>query len=89
MTRNTMFLLEIQNDEPKCLKTCVEDNSWLWHLCFGHLNFGGLKLLCTKGMVNGLPSVDHLDQLCKGCLLGKQSRKSVPVEATSRAKEKL
>ena len=40
-------------------------------------------------MVNGLLLVDHPDQLCEGCLLEKQSKKSFPREATSRAKEKL
>ena len=32
-------------------KTEVQDESWLWHFKFGHLNFGGLKLLHTKNMV--------------------------------------
>jgi hypothetical protein len=29
----------------------VEDDSLLWHFSFGHLNFGGTKLLHTKDMV--------------------------------------
>ena len=27
----------------------VKDENWLWHLRFGHLNFGGLNLLYKKG----------------------------------------
>jgi hypothetical protein len=73
MTINRMFLLNIQADVAKCLKTFLKDSSWLWHLRFGHENFGGLKLLAQKKMVNGLPSID---QLCKECLVGKQFRKT-------------
>jgi hypothetical protein len=29
---NRMFLLNIQTDVAKCLKTCLKDSSWLWHL---------------------------------------------------------
>ena len=39
--------------------------------------------------MKGLPSIDHPDQLCEGCLFGKQSRKCFPKEATSRAKDPL
>ena len=31
--------------------TEVQDESWLWHFRFGHLNFGGMNLLHTKNMV--------------------------------------
>ena len=42
MTRNKMFLLNIQHDVIRCLKVYFKDSSWLWHLRFRHLNFGGL-----------------------------------------------
>ncbi|KAJ4716700.1 Retrovirus-related Pol polyprotein from transposon TNT 1-94 [Melia azedarach] len=51
MSKNRMFSLNIQNDVAKCLKVCYKDASWLWHLRFGHLNFGGLELLAKKEMV--------------------------------------
>ncbi|KAK2974858.1 hypothetical protein RJ640_001909 [Escallonia rubra] len=63
MTRNRMFLLNIQNDVAKCLKSCVRDSSWLWHLRLGHLHFGGLNLLSRKEMVKGLPHISHPNQL--------------------------
>ena len=40
-------------------QTEVQDESWLWHFRFGHLNFGGMKLLHTKNMVKGLPLIDR------------------------------
>ncbi|KAK2965409.1 hypothetical protein RJ640_001486 [Escallonia rubra] len=63
MTRNRMFLLNIQSDVAKCLKSCVRDSSWLWHLRLGHLHFGGLNLLSRKEMVKGLPHISHSNQL--------------------------
>lgn len=71
------------------MKSCVKDPSWLWHLHFGHLNFGGLTALSKYKMVYGLPSIDHPHQLCEGCLFVKQSRRSFPKEAISRANKPL
>ncbi|GAU35304.1 hypothetical protein TSUD_389290 [Trifolium subterraneum] len=63
MSRNRMFVLNIQNDVAQCLKMCYKEESWLWHLRFGHLNFGGLELLSKKEMVRGLPYINHPNQL--------------------------
>nr|GFB49048.1 copia-type polyprotein [Tanacetum cinerariifolium] len=84
-----MFILNIQHDEAKCLKSCLEDHSWIWNMRYGHLNFGELKLLSSKGMVKGLDQIDHPNQVCEGCLFGKHARSSFPKESTSRAKEPL
>ncbi|KAK2983322.1 hypothetical protein RJ640_016060 [Escallonia rubra] len=89
MSSNMMFLMNIHHDASKCLKACFDNQSWLWHLRLGYLNFGGLKLLSTKNMVKGLPSIDQPDQLYEGCLVGKQHRHSFPKESISRAKASL
>ncbi|KAK4854716.1 hypothetical protein QYF36_000407 [Acer negundo] len=89
MTKNRMFMLNIQTDAAKCLKPCLKYSSWAWHLWFGHLNFGGLRLMAKKNMVNGLPYIKHPNQFCEGCFFGKQSRQSFPKESFSRAKEPL
>ncbi|KAH9719925.1 hypothetical protein KPL70_005931 [Citrus sinensis] len=68
-------------------KVPVKDPFWIWHLRYGHLNFGGLELLFKKNMVKGLSYINHPDQLCEGCLLGKQFRKSFPNESNSRAQK--
>nr|GEX20160.1 copia-type polyprotein [Tanacetum cinerariifolium] len=73
----------------KCLKSCLEDHSWLWHMRYGHLNFGDLKLVSSKGMVKGLDHIDHPNQVCEGCHFWKHARSSFPKESTSRAKEPL
>ena len=38
MSRNRVFMLNIQKDLEKCLEACHKDTTWLWHLRFGHLN---------------------------------------------------
>ena len=52
-----------------------------------------LEIWSTQGLgdekiVKGMPSINHPNQLCEACLLGKNAR-SFPKEANSRAKEPL
>nr|GEY39331.1 retrovirus-related Pol polyprotein from transposon TNT 1-94 [Tanacetum cinerariifolium] len=89
MTKDRMFILNIQHDEAKCLKSYLDDHSWLWHMRYGHLNFGDLKLLSSKGMVKGLDHIAHPNQVCEGYLFGKHARSLFSKEATSRAKDPL
>ena len=67
----------------------AKGENWLWHLRFGHLNFGGLNLLHKKGMVKGLPLNEKPDNLCEGCILGKQHRERFPSGKRIREKEPL
>ena len=66
-------------------QTEVRDESWLWHFKFGHLNFGGLKLLHTKNMVKGLPLIDIPERVCEGCIFSKQHRETFPIGKSHRA----
>eukprot|EP00253_Pinus_taeda_P007976 PITA_07976 len=99
MIRNRMFPLRIRADLKKkneiaavtqeAFQSVPKDENWLWHLRFGHLNFGGLNLLSRKGMVKGLPLIEKPDSLCEGCILGKQHRESFPSGKSIRAKAPL
>ena len=89
MTKNRMFLLNLKTSGAKCLKSCVDNPSLIWHMQFGHLNFGGLKALGYKKMVKGIPAIDHPDQLCEACLLGKHSRRSFLKQSTLRSTKPL
>ncbi|GJV35247.1 retrovirus-related pol polyprotein from transposon TNT 1-94 [Tanacetum coccineum] len=89
MTGEEDLFVEMEQSIAKCLKSCQEDHSWLWHMRYGHLNFGDLKLLSSKGMVKGLDQIDLPNQVCEGCLFGKHARSSFLKKATSRAKEPL
>ncbi|KAL0400394.1 UNVERIFIED_CONTAM: Copia protein [Sesamum radiatum] len=85
MTSNWMFKLNVKTVESKCLQACINDSSWIWHMRFGHLNFEGLKMLGKKNIVRGVTKINHPNQLCEACLLGKHARKSFPKESLSRA----
>ena len=95
MTSNRLFPLRIVPDIKGKTKTGVafqtevQDESWLWHFIFGHLNFGGLKLLHTKNMVKGLPLIDRPERVCEGCIFGKQHRETFPVGKSYRARTPL
>ena len=53
MSSNRLFPLKITSVQS-CLVAEVKDYSWLWHFCYDHLSFGGLKTLQQKNMVAGL-----------------------------------
>ncbi|GKB87228.1 retrovirus-related pol polyprotein from transposon TNT 1-94 [Tanacetum coccineum] len=85
--RTNGILIEEVTGEAFNLKE--EDHSWLWHMRYRHLNFGDLKLISSKEMVKGFDQIDHPNQVCEGCLLGKHARSLFLKEATSRANEHL
>ncbi|KAL1120205.1 hypothetical protein V6Z11_D01G151600 [Gossypium hirsutum] len=55
ITHNRLFTIDIESGELKCMENAIKDDSWLWHLRFGHLGFSSLKVLSKENMVNGLP----------------------------------
>ena len=69
-----MFPVDIHMGDFKCLNAIVNNESWLWHLRFGHLNFQSLENLSKRNLVNGLPHIHHPDQLCEACIFGKNHR---------------
>ncbi|XP_074328419.1 uncharacterized protein LOC141666328 [Apium graveolens] len=74
---------------PKSLKSVIKNDSWLWHLRYGHLGFSGLKLLSKTKMVDGFPEINEPENLCEACVKGKQHRQSFPVGKSWRAKRPL
>ena len=89
MTRNRMFPLHLNTKVEKCFQGLMKNESWRWHLRFGHLNFSGLKLLSTAGMVRGLPTIDPPSHTCEVCIIGKQTRLPFPNGKSWRAEAPL
>ena len=59
----------------------------LWHCRLGHMSEKGMKVLCSKGLLPGLKSVDI--GLCKDCVFGKQKRVSFSKGGRTLKKQKL
>lgn len=77
MTKNKMFPLQFSCHEDHALVVNVENESYLWHLQYGHLHFNGLKLPSQKKMVVTLPLINHIGGVCEGCVCGKQQRSTL------------
>lgn len=89
MSRNRMFPLPLRTETVSFFSTLMNDTSWLWHLRFGHLNFNGLQFLAKNDVVTGLPLLEKSNQVCEGCILGKQHRDSFQMGKARRATQQL
>jgi hypothetical protein len=79
---NRLYVLNVQVAQPLCLAAHRDDEAWQWHERFGHLHFEALKRLSAKGMVQGLPSFEHVEQFCDVCVLMKQTRLPFPQQSS-------
>jgi hypothetical protein len=59
---NRLYLLKLHLSAPICLAAKTTDKAWLWHGQYGHLNFRALRELGVKGMVEGLPLLDRVEE---------------------------
>lgn len=85
MAKNRMFPLHLNTSLKKCFYGSIDNESWRWHLRYGHLNFNGLKLLHEANMVQGLPAIEQQNHVCEVCTLGKQHRLPFPNGGSRRA----
>lgn len=73
MEQNKMYPLVMKSDWESIMSANKENNleeSWLWHLKFGHLHFGGLSQLQQKQMVKGFPTIHEPDNSCGPYIMG-------------------
>ncbi|KAI3681549.1 hypothetical protein L6452_36348 [Arctium lappa] len=65
------------NSEKHCLVYLNNEDAWLWHKKFSHLNFSSLDKLVKLNLVNELPSLKfEKDLLCSACEMGKLKKAS-------------
>ncbi|WVY95704.1 hypothetical protein V8G54_027855 [Vigna mungo] len=76
-------------ENPQCLSFVKEDESWRWHLRYGHLNFKDLQRLSNKAMVSGLPCITQPKKECETCIIGKQTRRPFRSQLEMRSRERL
>lgn len=88
-TGNRLYTLKLGVVPPVCLHMNMDSVAWQWHARYGHPNFRALHELRRQNMVEGMPLVDWVDQVCDGCTLGKQHRKPFPQASSYRADQGL
>lgn len=49
-----------------------EEEAWVSHQLFGHINFKAMHLMSKNHMAHGMPSINQLKELCSGCLMSKK-----------------
>ena len=86
---NRLYVAELTLASPVSLLLKKEDEAWRWHDRFGHLHFRALERLSKNQMVRGLPKIAHVEEICDGCMVGKQHRLPFPTTSTFRASKPL
>lgn len=79
---NHLYKMLIETGEPVCLHASISNSAKLWHARLGHLNFQSLKLMADRGMVCGLPKINHPTQVCDSCLVAQQAHLPFPTAVT-------
>nr|GEW50927.1 hypothetical protein [Tanacetum cinerariifolium] len=80
--KNNMYGFDMKNIVPQKDLTCLlakatNDESMLWNMRLGHINFKNINKLVKDNLVRGLPSKCFKnDQTCVACLKGKQHKVS-------------
>lgn len=77
---NRLYKIVAETVDLNCLMSKTEEEAWLWHTRLGHVNFQALSLMSRACMVEGMPKVIQPRELCSGCMMSKQSRKSFPTQ---------
>jgi hypothetical protein len=78
---NQLYLLHVKIGRPLCLAVCTCNDAWLWHERYRHLHFDALGKLEQQGMVQGIPHIEHVHQLCADCITTKQKISPFPSQA--------
>ena len=75
---NRLYTLCVNIARLLCLTVHRDDGPWRWHERYGYLHFDALQKLSKQKMVDGLPPVEHVHQLCTDCVATKLKRRPFP-----------
>lgn len=89
MTGNRMFSFNFKEDTLFSFNVSSRQHSMLWHHRFGHANLGYLSYMQRHNLVKGMPSISKIEDVCEGCMMGKQTREPFPQEGAWRATKPL
>jgi transposase InsO family protein len=81
MSSNNIFPFNMKSLHHVAMRSEHLDDSQLWHLRYGHLNYNGMQLLKKKDLVSGLPSIQNQVGICEGYVYGKMHRFPFPKTA--------
>ncbi|KAL8127880.1 hypothetical protein AgCh_014722 [Apium graveolens] len=82
---NRLYKIMLEESPGACLftqNTKMEEESWLWHCRLGHVNFNAMSIMKENDMVVGLPRLLQPTEVCKGCLMAKQTRTLFPSQSS-------
>ncbi|KAJ0785458.1 putative RNA-directed DNA polymerase [Helianthus annuus] len=89
MTNNKMFPLRLGNELNFVMTMTTKEVSTLWHKRYAHVNMDTLVSMRNKGSVLGLPKIAKDENVCEGCISGKQARKTFSKKVTWQASRPL
>jgi len=73
LAQNRTFKVSLNTLNSHFLSVAI-DESWLWHMRLGHLNFKDMEHLKKQSTITSLPSILVPKKVCDKCLINKQSR---------------
>lgn len=88
-SRNRLYILNLKTTHPVCLMAKLAKDDWLWHARYSHLNFQALRNMTQRGMVIGMPIVDHVMQVCDLYVIAKHHCTPFPHSSSFRVEKPL
>lgn len=86
---NRLYKTDMKIGSPMCFHTQLDDEAWKWHGRLGHISFDTMKLMASKWVVKGLPTLNKPTKLCEACLAGKLTRTPFPAQSLFRSERPL
>jgi len=80
--RYNNFVIGEDSSEIKRTPSSPIEKTMLWHQRMGHIGDKGLRVMKSKGMLEGISNCSLDFKLCKECVYGKQNRVKFSTSAT-------